>query len=101
MADLAGRGLVERSQAAEDGRGVTVSITPVGLEKFKAVQDPSRQLGAALVLAVDGNRDPSTGRHHRQDPQGFLLTASIEAIRLGLAAIALAMNPESRPRLLI
>ncbi|MGI8516733.1 MAG: MarR family winged helix-turn-helix transcriptional regulator [Acidimicrobiia bacterium] len=39
VADLAGRGLVERSPAAEDGRGVTVSITPAGLEKFKIVQE--------------------------------------------------------------
>lgn len=39
VADLAGRGLVQRSPAAEDGRGVTVSITPAGLKKFKAVQE--------------------------------------------------------------
>lgn len=33
------RGLVERSPAETDGRGVTVSITPAGIEKFKAAQE--------------------------------------------------------------
>lgn len=36
---LESRGLVERSVAAADRRGVTVSITPEGLEKFKEAQE--------------------------------------------------------------
>lgn len=39
VADLAARGLVERSPAAEDGRGVMVKITPAGLKRFRAVQE--------------------------------------------------------------
>ena len=38
-AELEARGLVERSRADGDGRGVQVSITPRGIEKFRAAQD--------------------------------------------------------------
>jgi DNA-binding MarR family transcriptional regulator len=37
--DLERRGLVGRSPARTDGRGVTVSITPKGTERFKAAQE--------------------------------------------------------------
>lgn len=39
VADLEARGLVERSRAEGDGRGVRVSITARGIERFKAAQD--------------------------------------------------------------
>lgn len=39
VADLESRRLVERAAAEEDGRGVKVSITPRGIEKFKAAQE--------------------------------------------------------------
>lgn len=39
VAELESRGLVERSPADGDGRGVQVSITPRGIEKFRAAQD--------------------------------------------------------------
>jgi len=39
VADLEARGLVKRTPADTDGRGVTVAITPDGLEKFKAAQE--------------------------------------------------------------
>jgi DNA-binding MarR family transcriptional regulator len=39
VAELEGRGLVERSPADDDGRGVQVSITTRGIEKFRAAQD--------------------------------------------------------------
>ena len=38
VADLETRGLVERSAVDADGRSVEVSITPLGLDKFKAAQ---------------------------------------------------------------
>ena len=38
VADLEGRGWVTRSRAEEDGRGVSVTITTTGREKFKAAQ---------------------------------------------------------------
>lgn len=38
VADLEGRGWVQRNRAEDDGRGVTVSITAAGLQKFKAAQ---------------------------------------------------------------
>jgi DNA-binding MarR family transcriptional regulator len=39
VAELEVRGLVERSPADGDGRGVQVSITARGMEKFRAAQD--------------------------------------------------------------
>jgi DNA-binding MarR family transcriptional regulator len=39
VAELHGRGFVERSAAGADGRVVEVSITPEGLELFKAAQE--------------------------------------------------------------
>jgi DNA-binding MarR family transcriptional regulator len=39
VAELEARGLVERSRADGDGRGVQVSITAQGIEKFRAAQD--------------------------------------------------------------
>ena len=39
VADLEVRGLVQRSVAGADGRGVEVSITEKGLEKFRVAQD--------------------------------------------------------------
>jgi DNA-binding MarR family transcriptional regulator len=39
VAELETRGLLERSSAEVDGRGVKVSITPKGIEKFKAAQE--------------------------------------------------------------
>lgn len=38
VADLEGRGWVQRSRAEDDGRGVRVSITAAGRRKFKAAQ---------------------------------------------------------------
>lgn len=40
---LESRGLVTRSPAETDGRGVTVSITSAGIEKFKAAQETHLQ----------------------------------------------------------
>ena len=39
VAELEARGLVQRSPADGDGRGVQVSITARGIEKFRAAQD--------------------------------------------------------------
>lgn len=39
VADLETRGLVERATAEDDARGVTVSITDEGRERFRAAQD--------------------------------------------------------------
>lgn len=39
VADLERQGLVERSQSATDGRGVTVAITPDGVDRFRAAQE--------------------------------------------------------------
>ena len=39
VAELEARGLVERSRADGDGRGIQVSITARGIEKFRAAQD--------------------------------------------------------------
>ena len=38
VADLEGRGWVTRTRAEEDGRGVSVTITAAGRQKFKAAQ---------------------------------------------------------------
>lgn len=38
VADLEERGWVQRTRAAEDGRGVSVSITPEGRRKFETAQ---------------------------------------------------------------
>ena len=43
VADLEARGLVKRTPADTDGRGVTVSITASGIEKFKAAQETHLQ----------------------------------------------------------
>jgi DNA-binding MarR family transcriptional regulator len=72
VAELERRGLVERSPAAGDGRGVQVSITAKGLEKFKSAQDThmadlerllfarltaeeTRQLAAITSKILDGS----------------------------------------------
>lgn len=39
VAELDSRGLVNRSRAAEDSRGVTVTITPRGIDKLREAQD--------------------------------------------------------------
>jgi len=39
VAELEARGLVQRSPAETDGRGVSVSITPKGITKFKEAQE--------------------------------------------------------------
>lgn len=39
VADLESRGLVERATAEDDARGVVVSITEEGRERFRAAQD--------------------------------------------------------------
>lgn len=43
VAELEARGLVKRTPADTDGRGVTVSITASGVEKFKAAQETHLQ----------------------------------------------------------
>jgi len=43
VADLEARGLVKRTPAETDGRGVAVSITASGVEKFKAAQETHLQ----------------------------------------------------------
>jgi len=75
VAELEARGLVKRSPADGDGRGVQVSITARGIEKFRAAQDThlaglerrlfarlteqeTRQL-AALTSKILGDREDS------------------------------------------